>query len=309
MNTLLSRLLAVFALIVGSPIAAESKPPTFVPASGLQLSLDTGGFRFVVGEPVPPVATANALAAKVGALLPTNGGFAARVALANTSRAAIPFEFNDSGAASVKFQFSVRAPSGALVWQSDTDLISAQVITPATLGKGERWKRVMQIPLKVDGTWLAPGRYTLTATLAGAPAVSAQTIFEVADVILPPAGSSGIRGLVLIGPVSPVTTAGQSNEKPLAGALVTITEIQRPDVYYIRGPWTWNVTTDQDGKFAQVTPPGRYRLTASTPPTTTRNEASVILLPKVPGGSGQAEVTVAPGLFSEVILHVDSGIR
>ncbi|MGB8168822.1 MAG: hypothetical protein WCF18_15095 [Chthoniobacteraceae bacterium] len=432
MKTQLFRLLAILALIIPA-FAVEIKPPTFIPASGLQLSLNTGGYKFFVGDTTTPPVAANARAARLGGLMPTREGFAARAILANTSRSAIPFEFDDAGAAATKFRFSVVDADGVLVWQSDSDVVSPQVVTPATLGKGERWKRMVQIPLKVDGAWLKPGIYTLETMLTATPSVSATTIFEVANLPEVPTGESGINGhvveqgsadsvnalpaptpvkaqisimekrlpnarydhpaffwtgptddsgnfkvttppgtfivtafrtsiitatplsnfttanliasigafktaevtveagkysevtltfqvtplpttgingLVLIGPVSPVQVIGQNNEQPLAGAQVEIVEIQKPGVFYIRGPWSWTLTAGPDGKFTQATPPGRYRVTASTPQVIPVNEGPInTLVHRLPFGSGSAEVTVTDSGFADATIHVDSGIR
>ena len=437
MKSLLLPFLAALAVFTASAPAVEIKPPGFVPASGLQLSLQTGGYKFFTGDATTPPTLTSARVAKLGGLLPTREGFAASAILANTSRSAIPFEFNDAGAAVVKFKFSVFDADGALVWQSDTDLISAQVITPATLGKGERWKRMVQVPLKVDGAWLTPGVYTLEAALAATPSVAATTIFEVANLpevppsdtgilghvveqappnplariapqpvkaqisivekrlpnarydhpaffwtgptddqgnfkvatppgtfivtaaslpiftsvqyavlgdgpsVIPPRklafaevavvsgkysevtltfqstppATTGIRGLVLIGPVRPVEIIGQPNEQPLAGAHVVITEIQDPNVLYFRGPWTWTLTAGPDGKFTQATPPGEYRVTASVPPnvlpTDPASSGVVIRISSTPVrfGTGSADVSVPASGFAEVTVHVDSGIR
>lgn len=314
----LLRLLAGFALLAVSASAVDVKPPTFVPASGLQLSLDTGGYKFLVGDSTTTPTTTRAAAAKLGGLLPTLDGFAARAVLANTSRSEIHFEFGDPFSASVKFKFSVLDAKGALVWQSDADVVAAQVVTPATLTPGARWKRMMQIPLKVNGTWLAPGIYTLEAFLPASPSVSASTIFEVSS-MTPPPTETGISGLVLFGPFTPVTQIGVPNEKPLAGAKVSIEEIRQIGVFYIHPPFHWSGWADGDGKFKAVTPPGRFHVEANIPPTTPGpvppttpgtpgpvvNAVSVIQI----GGPGVAEVTVTDGHFSDVTLHVDSGIR
>ena len=423
MKSRLLQILAVLALAV-SASAVDVTPPTFVPASGLQLSLHTGGYKFFTGDATTSPSVTATRVAKLGGLLPTREGFAASALLANTSRTAIPFEFNDAGAAAVKFKFSVSDANGTLVWQSDTDLVSAQVITPATLDKGERWKRTVQIPLKVDGAWLKPGVYTLEATLPATPSVSAATIFEVANLpevpppdtgilghvlaaqatgdplpvkahvsitevrlpnarydhpafqwsgdtdatgnfkvatppgnfqvvaspslqvgtggnptaaspnlttnlvvvgvpptatanvsvdagkfsevtltlpaaTVPPPPNSGISGLVLIGPASPVATVGTPNEKPLAGALVSITEIRQIGVFYIRPAFSWTGTANGDGKFKTATPPGRYRVTASAPPTTPVAQANTLVTTH-PVAPAVAEVTVADGQYAEV---------
>ena len=184
-------------MLAGS-IASMASPPAlcyykpappaakFVPARGLQLSLNTGGYKFLVGDDavVMPLATAKAQAAKkadqLGGLLPTGEGFAASALLVNASRSGIPIHFADPVAAEVKFTFSVLDADGALVWQSDSGVIAAQQVITVTMGKGERWKRIVQIPLKVDGAWLKSGLYTLEARLEAQPSVSASVMFEVA---------------------------------------------------------------------------------------------------------------------------------
>jgi hypothetical protein len=116
------------------------------------------------------------------------------------------------------------------------------------------------------------------------------------------AAGTGVKGTVLIGPLKPVATIGQSNEGPLAGAIVTVTEYQIPGVFYIRGPWIYTATANTEGKFSVVTPPGRYTVTAEQPGLA--NTAVVRF-----GSSSPVDVTVVDGKFSEVTLHVDSGIR
>ena len=60
----------------------------------------------------------------------------------------------------------------------------------------------------------------------------------------PPVRNSGIKGLVLIGPISPVAVQGEPNEAPLAGAPVYITEIREPGVASDRPAFHW---TGSDG--------------------------------------------------------------
>jgi hypothetical protein len=410
-------LIAAFSILTAG---AHAQNPAFVPASGLHLTLNTGGYKFFVGDTGNPSAAARTLrnqASALGGILPAGESFAASVVLANFSRSNLDFAFVDAGAAATKFKFVVSDDAGAVVWESDADTVSAQVITPATLEKGKRWKRVLQIPLKVGGAWLKSGLYTLEAKLAATPSVSSKVIFAVAPVSdvtgntgisgrvlqeappnplariaprpvkaqlsireirlpnarydhpafsfdgvtddlgafkvvtpagryrvtakpisLPPvnttfsagatlvapapsatvevsvekgaftdttitipatAGETGITGTVLIGPITPVTTIGQDNERPLANAKVTITEIHKTGVLFTQGPSVFTPTTDADGKFKQLTPPGRYRLTVGNSGPA---NASI-------GSGASAEVTVVNGGLRDVTLHVDSGIR
>jgi hypothetical protein len=293
MKTLLLRLLAVSSLLTGIATAADTKPPTFVPASGLRLTLETGGYKFFISDPAPPATAAlRSHAARLGGLLPTNEGFSAGAVLANGSRSDLTFDFNDAGAAAVKFKFSVLDANGALVWQSDTDLVSAQVVTPATLGKGERWKRMIQIPLKVGGAWLAPGVYTLEAALPATPTVMAVTIFEVAKMPEPPANDTGIVGHVL---------AAQATGDPIpVKANVVIHEVRLPNARYDHPEFAWAGTTDEGGNFKVVTPAGSFMVTA-TPYTNQLTPASAnpVALPKV-----TVTVAVDAGKFTEVTLTI-----
>ena len=272
-NFFLPLLLAVLTVATDSSPAVELKPPAFVPSAGLQLSVTTGGYKFFVGDAATSPAVTAARVAKLGALMPTRDGFAASAILANASRTAIPFQFADAGAAAVKFKFSVFDADGTLVWQSDTDSIAQAVITPATLSRGERWKRVIQIPLKVGGAWLMPGIYTLEATLAATPSVSAATIFEVANLPGVPVGDTGISGNVFaLGPAAAIThfvlngagwsIAAGSLSSPARNAAVSVEEIRLANVVYDHPAFSWTGTTDSGGNFKVVTPPGNYSVTA-----------------------------------------------
>jgi hypothetical protein len=105
----------------------------------------------------------------------------------------------------------------------------------------------------------------------------------------------GIRGLVLIGPVRPVEVEGETNERPYAGALVTVQAIGELND---RRPFFWTGRSNEEGRFELRAPAGRYRVTASAP-----NAKS--LLP----AADTKEITVTPRQTTEVTLHLDSGIR
>lgn len=128
----------------------------------------------------------------------------------------------------------------------------------------------------------------------------------------PPPPDTGIRGLVLIGPITPVAREGDPNEAPLAGAQVRVEEIRLPNARYSDPPFVWNGVTNAEGRFQVRTPPGKFRVTARQalvvfdPPAGTILQANNV---GFPGSETSVEVTVAEGRFSEVTLHLDSGIR
>ncbi|HEX5175847.1 MAG TPA: hypothetical protein VFV83_02405, partial [Chthoniobacteraceae bacterium] len=127
-----------------------------------------------------------------------------------------------------------------------------------------------------------------------------------------PALDSGIRGLVLIGPIRPVARPDEPNEAPLAGAQIRVEEIPLPNVRYIRAMFVWSGVTNAEGRFTVRTPPGKFRVTAKQalvvvePPAGTIQRAASTGLP---GTSATADVVVEEHAFTNVTLHLDSGIR
>jgi len=123
---------------------------------------------------------------------------------------------------------------------------------------------------------------------------------------------SGIRGLVLIGPIQPVAQPDEPNEAPLAGAQVRVEEIPLPSVRYSRPMFVWSGVTNGEGRFTVRTPAGKFRVTArqalvvvDPPPGTIQFAANAGL----PGTSATADVVVEEHAFTNVTLHLDSGIR
>ena len=130
-----------------------------------------------------------------------------------------------------------------------------------------------------------------------------------------------------IGPISPVAVAGEPGEAPLAGAPVRVEEILAAGVIQERPAFSWMGVTDREGRFKVSTPPGIFRVTASNHIVVIAKPAPQPILlaalgmptqlgqivapepPKTVGGTASAEVTVERGKLSEVILHIDSGIR
>jgi hypothetical protein len=128
----------------------------------------------------------------------------------------------------------------------------------------------------------------------------------------PPPPDTGIRGLVLIGPITPVARDGEPNEAPLAGAQVRVEQLEPPTVDSGHPLFVWNGVTNAEGRFQVRTTAGKFRVTARQalvvidPPPGTILRANNI---GFPGSETSVEVTVEEGKFSEVTLHLDSGIR
>jgi hypothetical protein len=261
---------------------------------GLNVSLTTSGYCF---HQLPDQGEAAVINEKI---LPPDSGvrtsFTACVSLANRSRSPIPFTFNDAGP---RWTFRIVDSEDHELWRSDSDIVSAQVLTNDKLGAGKTWKQTARIPLFVDGTPLPVGVYTLQAFLNADKAVSATSAFEV---VADPWLTTGIKGLVLKQIAPPDGTYGPITEVPAAGLLVRVTEILDPLALVKRLPFIWIGYTNSEGRFTVNTPPGRFQVTAYEraywPGPYLDNVR--IGLPTIPVAT--AEVTVQRGAFSEVTL-------
>ena len=284
------------ALVSGSVFAAETTNPLPIIQSvaGLQVSLSTGGYKFLVADdPTSPTAGVTGPAV-------TPASFPASIVVVNRSTVGIPFTFPDPASAARKFNFSVFDSAGVLVWRSDADVASPQVLTEGKLAARSRWSRLVAVPLKLDGKALAEGIYTLVAEIAAAEPgkrFGASAIFEVARPP-DPTRESGINGLVL--KANPPEAANPlPSEVPAAGAFVSIVEIRVNTVVYDHSPFFWSGRADESGRFKVKTPPGRFRVTASLPGTTDPNAGTT-----TPGVSKTVEVTVEPGKYTDVTIHL-----
>lgn len=289
-----------FAIIVGAVLALAltpfrsiaAEPPAVIPLTeaglaGLQVSLTTSGYKFLLAEPdTTTPATTNVQK-------PAREWFVASALLANRSNTDITFTFPTPVAA--QWTFRIFNSAGVQLWRSDADVISAQVLTDRTLEKRGRWKRLIQVPLRVDGKLLDPGIYTLEASIDADKSLSATALFEVAlpPVIPPPDTSTGIKGTVLL--------PGESDQ-PAAGALVNIIEIRSNASPMNRAPFVWTGKTDNTGKFQVVTPAGHFRVTASAGNVVVPRAAGILPQPNPLPKS--VEVTVNAGAFSEVTIRL-----
>lgn len=102
---------------------------------------------------------------------------------------------------------------------------------------------------------------------------------------------SGIMGIVMIGPINPVETPGQTNEKPFADAAIIV----------------WNAEANQeiarfnvksDGTFKYDLSPGKYILE----PISNNSQGGLPYADRL-------NVMVSDGKYTDVTIVFDSGIR
>ena len=131
-----------------------------------------------------------------------------------------------------------------------------------------------------------------TVDLQLGPAARLTLTFQPADEQPPPPTiTSGVRGVVLEGPIMPVSRPGVPNSRPLPGAIISV---QPPG----GGPEVARQTADAMGQFQIALAPGAYL---------------IVPLPPEPGqvfprGIPQ-EVIVPPGQVLDLTLMMDTGIR
>jgi len=262
---------------------------------GLNVSLNTGGYRFVQDS---------------------KESFPASVVLQNRSRTPIPFTFNDAGP---RWTFRIIGAEDTVLWTSNSDVATPQIVVGDELGAGERWKSTIRIPLVIDDVPLAPGVYTLQSFLNADKAITATSVFEV---VAPPLGTTGIKGAVnrwntSVGDGS-WPQIGVSYGTPIAGARVTVTEIL-PAVGQIRvandgrvrAPFFWSGTTDALGKFQVSTPPGSYRVAVWDKVETVQVGVSpgIEVTQTLTGAPlGTQAISVQQGSFSNVYFLIPSPV-
>jgi hypothetical protein len=114
-------------------------------------------------------------------------------------------------------------------------------------------------------------------------------------------GRSGVQGLVVAGPISPVARPGEKNERPLPDITVKVALLAHGGSK--TSPQTVSPTeiaqqkTNAQGQFRIALAPGVYQLTAAFTP------------PKAMGFAKPLRVEVRSGKFAEATLLYDTGIR
>jgi Carboxypeptidase regulatory-like domain len=296
MKTIQFALALAFAFVAGALVPAKAQQ-TSAAVGGVTMSLSTSGFTFVnpaaSTTPVSTSATAGVRRSAVAALPPS---FVASVALVNHSAAGIAFDFPTQPTAANRFVFSIFDQDGNLIWRSSPAVpaSAAAIVTPgifpATLAAKSAWRQTALIPLIVGGQHLAPGTYRLNASVNGIPVFDADASFVVASTVAPP--SSGVKGTVFAGPITPVATAAGSSEKPVPGAIVQYSNAVSA------GAALMTVIADGKGQFQFTVPPGTYSVSATIPGDQGKSF-----------GHGTQMVTVTAGRVTSITFHLDTGIR
>ena len=289
--------------------------PGPVAQGGLQISLTTSGYKFVVSAP----ATAENVQNSAGLdgrpadrPVPTpRDSFAVSAVLTNRSNTDISFIFPNAAAAERHFKFRLLDSEGKLIWAS-VEAESDGPTTEETLRRRSVWRRTVLVPLRIAGAPLPPGQYTVEAVVDADKQLFASTLFEVVAPPDPDGNETGIAGQVLHATGLPLTSnVPVAPDLPVSGARIVITELLEPNAPVARGPFFWQGVTNTEGRFGVPTPPGRFRVTATLP---------AISLAPVPGPvpSKAVEVVVEAGRFSDVTIRFpaakppvpdDTGIR
>jgi len=272
------------------PAQPEWPPTIEVRTGGLQTSLVLGTFKVRVGSSsdaptqpsTPPVLGRTS--------------FPALAVLENRSNSNVPFTFPDAASAARKWTFRLFDSTGAKIWQSDLDPVGDAPSVESPLLRGSRWRRNVQIPLTLNNAPLPPGLYTVEASVDADKQLGATAVFEVSSRTLPPpdAKATGIRGLVLRASGSREDPTA-SQELPVGGAAIVVSEIIPPESAQVRAPFTWRGVTNHEGRFQVNTPPGRFQVTATLPQGPEANP--------LPPASRSVQVEVETGRFNEVIIR------
>jgi len=102
---------------------------------------------------------------------------------------------------------------------------------------------------------------------------------------------SGIMGIVMIGPIIPVESQGQTNEKPFAEATIIVKNAEN-DQEIAR------FSVNSDGTFKHDLLPGKYILE----PISSNSQGGLPYADRV-------NVTVSDGQYTDLTIVFDSGIR
>ena len=261
---------ALLALsITGYALHPVDVPPpvSSTDRAGLQLTLKTSGYRFVVSPPpVVAHATQRDHAVILPPIPPPLDSFPASVTLYNRSNSDIRFRFETAEAAAQRFVFRVFNSAGDKVWEStaiDAPASPAADPVDVILQRRGTWRRLVQVPLRPGGTALPAGTYTLEAVIDADKQMGGSVLFEVVaqepPPPPPPPATTGLRGLVLRPTGVPPNSASLlPTEVPASGAILQIGEVV--DDLSTRPSRHWTTRTDANGRFQIELPPGDYRV-------------------------------------------------
>lgn len=294
-SLLLAAVLSNFTALTHAQSPPDVSPlPSHVRVGGLNVSLTTSGYRFAV--PSEPAAVDDLVD---GGTVTVARAFVASAELRNRTRGNVAFEFPDTASAAQKFKFRVFNSEGVQVWESDADAVGADVPTTETLRRGAMWRRVVRVPLVIDGVPLRPGVYSLQAAVEADKQPGASLPFVVVE-RRDPHENTGIVGKVVLVDGDVVS--------PAVGAVVRIHQIIPPNVRLAHPPFSWTGRTNEDGGFRVNTQPGRFKVVATYfRPVPAEQDAAAIFREEVPVElplTAAAEVAVEAGQVSEVVLRL-----
>lgn len=277
------------AFLAGAFLPASAQLVPLPAHGGASITLSTSGFTFDVAK---PSTTATQVRGSSIAVAPS---FVASAVLFNHTSAGIDFEFPSQMSVKDHFVFEIFDENDSLLWRSSPAVPAAGAVVtpgifPATLAAKSVWRKTAIIPLVINGQPLAAGTYRLEAAIDGTPIFNASATFKVTTGAPPP--PSGVKGVVLAGPVTPVSRPGVANEKPVPGAIIQyFNELTANAV-------VMTVIADAQGHFQFSVPPGTYSVSATIP----GDENTGF-------GHGTLTVTVTAGHVTEITFHLDTGIR
>jgi hypothetical protein len=111
-------------------------------------------------------------------------------ALANKTRGDVVIAFESAEAAKQQFVFRLVDSNGTVLWSSDAALEDGDDVE-AALRRGKVWRRVVRVPLVIEGVALEPGSYAVEAVVGADVIASATIAFNVVEASgepQPPAG-------------------------------------------------------------------------------------------------------------------------
>jgi hypothetical protein len=287
---------ALAFMAAGSLFAAEP-----VATSGVTLSLATNGSTFDTPPPVAVPVSGTGVVRKTAVVPPAS--FTASILLWNRSAADLSFMFPSAVSAERHFVFRVYDAANVLVWQSSvptpvtvaTTAVGTDppgAVVQGALRRHAIWRATQAIPLIIDGKPLPVGAYALEGSIDGTPVFSSRVSFQVLGSTIVDPMTSGIKGRVFAGPISPVARIGEPNERPVAHAIIQYFNAIAANAVVT------TVIANDEGRFQFSVPPGQYVVMATIPGDE-----------NTPFGHGTQTVTVKPDQATEIVFHLDTGIR